>query len=142
MSQENVQAIKRVFELWERDREIDRDAFDPEFQISTPITRLENRTRRGYEGYKAWRAATEEVSTDDWFEAEKFAHLGGRVLVTGWFHLKGKSSGVETRERAVQLWTFNEGKPSSMTLARTVEEALEAVGDDPGSKATTGIEPV
>ena len=50
------------------------------------------------------------------------------MLVTGWIHLKGKSSGLETREPAVQLWTFSDGKPSSMTAARTLEEALRAAG--------------
>ncbi len=128
MARENVDSIKRVYERWARDREIDPNDFDPDFEIRTPIMALENRTHRGYEGYKAWRAANDEVTTDNWFEAAEFLDQGDRVLVTGWIHLKGKSSGLETREPAVQLWTFREGKPSSMTAARTLEEALETAG--------------
>jgi hypothetical protein len=126
VSQENVERIRGLYDRWTRDREIDREAFDPEFEISTPMTRLESRTRRGYEGYKAWRAATSDVASDDWFEPDEFVDLDGQVLVTGWFHLKGRASGAESRDRAVQLWTFKQGKPSSMTLARTLEEAIEA----------------
>ncbi len=68
------------------------------------------------------------MTTDNWFEASEFRDLGDRVLVTGWIHMKGKSSGLETREPGVQLWTFTDGKPSSMTAARSFEEALEAAG--------------
>jgi hypothetical protein len=128
MSRENVEAIKRVYERWNRDREIDPDEFHPDFEIRTPIMELESRRHRGYEGYRAWRAANDEVTADNWFEADEFRDLGDRVLVTGWIHLTGKSSGLETRERAVQLWTFSEGQPSSMTASRTEEEALEAAG--------------
>ncbi len=128
MSQENVEAIRRIYERWGREREVDPSAFHPDFEIRTPIMELENRRHRGFEGYKAWRAANDEVTTDNWFEVDEFMDLGDRVLVTGWIRLTGKSSGIETREPAVQLWTFKEGKPASMTARRTLEEALEAVG--------------
>ncbi len=128
MSRENVETVRRVYERWGREREIDPDEFHPDFEIRTPITRLEGRSHQGYKGYKAWRAANEEVATDNWFEVAELVDLGDRVLVTGWIHMTGKSSGIETRQPAVQLWTFSEGKPSSMTAARTLEEALEAVG--------------
>ena len=128
MSQENVDTVRRVYERWERDREIDPTEFDPEFEIRTPIMELENRRHRGYEGYKAWRAANADIATDNWFEVAEFSDLGDRVLVTGWIHLTGKGSGLETREPAVQLWTFTDGKPSSMTAARSLEEAMRAAG--------------
>ena len=128
MSRENVDTIKRVYERWGREREIDPDEFHPEFEIRTPIMELENRRHRGYAGYKAWRAANEEAVSDNWFEAAEFADLGDRVLVTGWIHMEGKSSGLEMREPGVHLWTFTGGKPSSMTAARAREEALEAAG--------------
>jgi ketosteroid isomerase-like protein len=127
MSRTNVELIKSVYDRWARDRDIDRDVFDPEFEISTPMTRLESRTRRGYHGYQAWRAATDDVASDDWFEPEEFVDLDGRVLVRGWFHFRGRSSGAETRDRAVHLWTFKDARPSSMTFARTLDEALEAL---------------
>jgi ketosteroid isomerase-like protein len=126
--QDHVEMLKGIYARWARDREVDPDVFDPEFEINTPMTRLESTTRRGYKGYRAWRAATEEVASDDWFEPEDFTELGDRVVVTGWFHFHGKTSGVETRDRAVQLWGFKQGKPSSLTFARTLEEALEAAG--------------
>jgi hypothetical protein len=128
MSRQNVEAIQRVHDRWGREREIDPNDFHPDFEIRTPILQLGNRRHRGYEGYKAWRAANDEVTTDDLFETDEFVDLGDRVLVTGWLRLRWKSSGLETRERAVQLWTFNDSKPSSMTLSRTLEEALEAAG--------------
>ena len=128
MSRENVEAIRRVYERWGRDREIDPSQFHPDFEIRTPIMDLENRRHRGYDGYKKWRALNDEVTTDNWFEAAEFVDRGDQVLVTGWIRLTGRSSGLETREPAVQLWTFTDGKPSSMTAARTVEEALEAAG--------------
>ena len=128
MSREHVDAIERIYERWGRDREIDPDAFHPDFEIRTPIMELENRSHRGYEGYRTWRAVNAEVTTDNWFEVAELRDLGDRVLVTGWIRLTGKSSGLETREPAVQLWTFADGKPASMTAARTLEEALDAAG--------------
>ena len=128
MSREKVEIVKRIYERWGRERDIDPNEFHPDFEIRTPIMELGKRRHRAYEGYKAWRAANDQVFTNDWFEVDKFVDLGDAVLVAGWLRLTGRSSGIETREPAVQLWTFNEGKPSSMTAARTVEEALEAVG--------------
>jgi hypothetical protein len=128
VSRAHVEAVKRVHDRWLGARSIDADAFHPEFEIRTPLMELGKRTHRGQGGYAAWRAANDEVYTDDWFEAAEFDDLGDRVLVTGWLHLKGRTSGIETREPAVQLWTFREGKPASMTLARTLEEAVEAAG--------------
>ena len=126
MSAENVEIIKGVYERWLRDREIDPGVFHHDFELRTPIMQLENQQRRGAEGYEAWRAANEEVLADDWFEPAEFAQYGERVLVTGWLCLTGRSSGLETRAPAVQLWSFRDGRPSGMTAARTLEEALEA----------------
>jgi ketosteroid isomerase-like protein len=126
MSETKVELLQRIYEQWTRDREIDRNLFHPEFEIRTPITRLENRTRRGYDGYRAWRAATSEVATEDWFEPVKFVDLGDEVLVEGRFHFKGKASGAASSDRMVQLWTFTDGRPASMTAARTLAEAREA----------------
>ena len=128
MSRENVEAIKRIYERWNRDREIDPAEFHPEFEMRTPIMELEGRTHRGYEGYKAWRAVNAEVAADNWFEPDEFRDLGDAVLVIGWIRVTGRSSGVETRDTGVQLWTFRDGKPASMTACRTAQEALEAVG--------------
>ena len=128
MSRANVETIRQVYERWGRDREIDPSMFHPEFEIRTPLMKLEHRQHRGYAGYRAWRAVNDEVTVDNWFEVAEYVDLGDRVLVTGWIRLTGKTSGLETREPAVQLWTFREGKPSSMTAARTLEEALQAAG--------------
>ena len=129
MSQENVTLAQRIYERWIRERRIDPSDFHTDFDLRTPLVPLANPKWRGFDGYKEWRASAEEVAADDWFEAEGFEDLGSeRVLVTGWLHFKGKSSGVETRERAVQLWTFRDGKASSMTSAWTLEQALDAAG--------------
>lgn len=128
MSQENVDTIRRIYERWRRNRDIDPDAFHPEFQLRTPIMQLEDRTHTGPEGYNAWRRSTEDVMADDWFEATDFSEVGECVLVTGALHLKGRGSGLEVRQAAVHIWTFRDGKPASMTACRTREEALEAVG--------------
>jgi ketosteroid isomerase-like protein len=128
MSRENVEVIRRIYARWERERDIDPSEFHPEFELRTPIMELENRRHLGYEGYSAWRALNDEVFTDNWFDAAEFVDLGDRVLVTGWLRLTGKKSGIEAREPAVQLWTFKEDKPSSMTVARTVEDAETAAG--------------
>ena len=128
MSQENVETIRWIYDRWERERQIDVREFDPEFEMRTPSMKLEERTHRGYEGYRAWRADNEEVTSENWFEAESFRDLGDHVLVSGWVRLTGKSSGVQTRDPYVQLWSFRGGKPSRMEVFRTPEEALEAVG--------------
>ena len=128
MSQENVDAVKRVHERWRRDRGFDPSEFVPDFEIRTPIMELGTRLHRGQEGYAAWRASHDEVFTDDRWEVDEFVDLGDRVLVIGSLVLTGRSSGIETRQPAVQLWSFNEGKFASMTIARTAEEALVAVG--------------
>ncbi len=59
MSRENVDTIRRIYERWQRDRDIDPGEFHPDFEIRTPIMALENRKHRGYEGYKAWRATND-----------------------------------------------------------------------------------
>ena len=89
---------------------------------------MEGKTRRGREGFEQWRSANDELYSDQSFEAEEFRAHGEAVVVTGWLRLKGRGSGLETREPLVQLWTFRDGKAASVTTARTVEDALAALG--------------
>ena len=126
---DNVETVKRIHERWERERAFDPSDFHPTFELRTPMLAMEGKTRRGRDGFEAWRAANTELYAEEAFEADGYRALDdGAVVVTGRLRLKGRSSGVETCEALVQLWTFADGKASSVTTARTLEEALEAAG--------------
>ena len=129
MSQENVEAVKLGYEVWNRG---DLDAWlrllAPDVETvfaagpDASIYRGRDGVRQWYrEGLEAW---------DDWgrMEPEAFTDLGDRVLVSVRWRVRGKGSGVQVEARQCHVITLRGGKAIRIEFYEDAAAALEAVG--------------
>ena len=106
---------------------------DDEFEMVTPANiASEPDTYRGPEGVRRW--------WESFLESMEWVRLGveatheledGRVILEFVIHTRGRSSGIETDQRAVGLAQAREGKLYRLAFFLTVEQAQDAAGLPP-----------
>jgi ketosteroid isomerase-like protein len=129
MSEQNVAALRRVYEGWERgDFSTSLPLVDENFLLvvtrSFPtagvwvgVDALKDHTAQVFE---AWETLT--------MEAESYAEAGDSVLVSVLQKGVGAGSGVSTEMRYFQLWTLRGGRAIRLDVIADQTEALEAAG--------------
>jgi ketosteroid isomerase-like protein len=132
MSQENVDAMRKVYEAMARgDFWAAREVFDPEiaWEWSSSVSGLTGvGTYHGIEGVEA--ATRDWFEAWDWFwqEAEEFIEAGDDVVVLTRTHGRPKGSEREVEGKAGEVWTFRDGKAIRHKSFDSPAEALEAAG--------------
>ena len=129
MSQENVEAVRRIFEAWASgDWSIGNDYLDEHAVCVVSSDFPAFGAYFGLDGIRAyWRdflAQWERVT----FEAERLQAVGDTVLARVVQHAKGRASGIEGDLSYFVLFTFRGGKIVRMESIMGEGEALEAVG--------------
>jgi ketosteroid isomerase-like protein len=132
VSQQNVEIVRRGFEVLNRDglqgalRFID-EVCDPEAEVRA-IGRLPDVKRvRGPDAVKAWFGelfGTFEIR----LEADEFIDAGDSVVVVFRQIARGRTSGAELTDRFGFVYGFRNGKITYLDGYHTKREALEAVG--------------
>ena len=131
MSQENVEAMRRLAELFLRGDAAFLDMIDPavEWDISThPLPDVPNRGR-GREAFLTQVLATYSSGWNDYSaEVKEASEAGEDVLLV--IHEKATmgDTGVPLERDLAELWTIREGKAVFMRVFRTREAALKAAG--------------
>ena len=124
MSQENVEVIRRLFAVIDRqDWGAVLGLFDPEVEWSPT-----EGTSHGIEGPASSVAEWLEPWEDHRIEAEEFAEAGDQVLAVVRLIGRGAASGMEIDQRFFQVYAVRNGKIIRMVEFVTRDEALEAVG--------------
>jgi ketosteroid isomerase-like protein len=129
MSQENVEAVQRIFEAWASgDWSIGNDYFDEHAVCVVSSDFPAFGAYFGLDGIRAyWRdflAQWQQLT----FEAERLQAVGDTVLASVVQHSKGRASGIEGDISYFVLFTFRGGKIVRMESIMGESEALEAVG--------------
>jgi uncharacterized protein len=132
MSQENVEAMRRVYEAMARgDFWAAREVFGPEIEWSWSPS-MSGLTGVGiYHGIEGVEAATRDVlEAWDWFwqEAEEFIEVGDDVVIQVRMHGRLKGSNREIEVTAGHVWTFRDARVVRFKAFDTPTEALEAAG--------------
>jgi ketosteroid isomerase-like protein len=129
MSEENVEIVRRAFELGVK-------AGAPYFELFDPDVLLENVAEspitgpyRGHEGLRRWREDIEEVVEDLELSVAELRDLGNG-LVFGVPRITGRArhSGIEADFTWAGLWHVEGGRIRKATGYQTKAEALEAAG--------------
>ena len=129
MSQENVEAVRRIFEAWAcGDWSIGNDYLDEHAVCVVSSDFPAFGVYVGLDGIRAyWRdflAQWERLT----FEAERLQPVGDTVLARVVQHSKGRASGIEGDISYFMLFTFRGGRIVRMESIMGEAEALEAVG--------------
>lgn len=134
MSEENVATVQAIWDALNRgdaDEATERMPEDFVFDFSSS----ENPESGVYRGRESLKRVFQSL-TEPWSEVEYFAleyiAAGDHVVRVGGMRARGEGSGAEVTARGAQVWTFRDGTPTSMRLYQSKDEALKAIGIEPG----------
>jgi ketosteroid isomerase-like protein len=128
VSEENVELVRQGFEAM-RGGDVEEllPLIHPEFEVTTPPgLAAEPDTYRGPEGIRRYFDSFYEVMDRVSFEAEDFIAVGERIVVPVTLRARGRTTGIETAQRVVQIWDVKDGKAFRVEVYATVEEAMAA----------------
>jgi ketosteroid isomerase-like protein len=135
MSQENIEAVRRLFAAFRRvdvgsfERRFDevREIFDPEVEwVAAPHSLLASEEYRGYDGVR--RFWTQFLSAWDEYgvQVEELIDAGDQVVAV--MRLSGRTSELEVAEARSSLLTFRDGRIVRIEPFASKDAALEAAG--------------
>jgi len=129
MSQENVEILRRMYEVASRG---DWDSVFREYAHRDCEARFEAGPQAGtHRGREAILAAISDVTAgfDAWsVEPEEFFETEDRIVVIVRHRLRPKGTDGEFEYRNGQIWTFRDGMIQSLLQYPSPEEALESAG--------------
>jgi ketosteroid isomerase-like protein len=129
MSQENVELIRRSFELVSRgDLAELLKLLGPDFELHENVLAPDAAVYRGPEGFGKWLEASMEAFTDFQFGPERFIEAGDWVLAPVHASGKGKGSGAPFSARYVTAFKVRQGKVVFAASYENLPEALKAAG--------------
>ena len=131
MSQENVEIVRRAFELWNRrdvDGALEIAADDIAMDWSNSIGPAKGVHRGREEVRKFWMSFLDAFESMHWEPEEVIELDPSRVLIATHLRARGRGSGVEVDASGAQLWTVKDGQLQSVKLFQSKAEALEAAG--------------
>jgi ketosteroid isomerase-like protein len=143
MSQENVEIVRRLFEVSHgpdrrsfeasHEREAHLEAIlgflDPEIVWEVRSDLPDAETYVGYEGIRGLFMAFREVLDETWYRPLEFIEAGDRVIVPLRWGGRGKASGVEVAQpEEAWVYTLRDGKIVHVKEYATKYAALEAAG--------------
>jgi ketosteroid isomerase-like protein len=133
MSQENVEIVRRGYELYAAgDLEGVAGLFAEDAELADAgglgVADTAAGTRYGPEGFLRATEEAVEAFEDYRVDAEEFIDAGESVVVPVRISGRGRASGAKLETRLAHLWVLRDGNVTRGDVYRTTEEALEAAG--------------
>jgi uncharacterized protein len=129
MSQENVETVRRAYELVGQGNISGLlDMIGPGFELHENVLAPEGGVYHGGEGLRRWLKATLEAFSEFRFEPERFIERGDWVFVPVHAFGRGRGSGAPFRAQYVTAFKFEAGKVVFAASYEDLAEALEAAG--------------
>jgi ketosteroid isomerase-like protein len=127
MSEENVETVRRFFELVNQRALDDLAAFAPaDFELDLSRSRgLNTGVYRAEQAVQTLKDLTETFADYEFFETE-IIDAGDTVVRVGGMRGRGKGSGVAVEAGGASVWSFRDGSPVSCALFQSRADALEA----------------
>ena len=99
----------------------------PDFEVTTPPgLAAEPDTYRGPEGIRRYFDSFYEIMDRVSFEPHDFIGVGERVVVPVTLRARGRTTGIETTQKLVQVWELRDEKAYRIEVYATLEEAMKA----------------
>jgi ketosteroid isomerase-like protein len=128
MSEESVEIVRRGFEaLMEGGVEALLPLVHPEFETTTPATlAAEPDTYRGHDGIRRYFDSFYEAMDQVHFEADDYIPVGEKVVVPFTLRARGRTTGIEVEQKAVQVWELHDGLAYRLEAYPDLEAAIAA----------------
>jgi uncharacterized protein len=130
MSQENVEIVRRRYELWDsRQWSAIPELFDPDVEIDLSRNVFNPDVYHGHAGVERYVSAVEEVWDEFHVVPSEFFDGGDNVVTAVTLHGRGKGSGVNVKTELFNVWTLRDSKIAHVVGGyRDRSEALKAAG--------------
>ena len=140
MSQENVEAVRAVYEEWAKGNlGAGVDLYDP-LVLFIPLSDLMSESRYvGVEEMRPFMRGWLEPWTDLTMEAESVIEAESSVVIAVWQRAVGKESGAPSELRYTEVWTFRGRKVVRVEQFRDRAAALQAVGVPEQNEARAAV---
>jgi ketosteroid isomerase-like protein len=134
MSEENVEAVRRIYEEWGRGNFSEGvELYDADIVLVQSREFPESGTYLGVDGVRRYMLTFLDAWERLTIEARDLIDAGDSVVANVLQRAVGKESGAEPAEiDYFQVWTFRGGKVIRIETIRGREGALRAVGLTPG----------
>jgi len=128
MSQENVEIMRRAYAvLAEQGVEAALAFADPECESTTPPSLAsEPDTYRGHDGVRRWFGSFDDAMEGVHLEAVELTAVGDKVLAETKLHARGRSTGIETEQRAFLVFALRDGLVTRIEAFAEHGQALAA----------------
>ena len=128
MNEINADLVRERFApMREGDVEALLTLIHPDFEVTTPPgLAAEPDTYRGPEGIRRYFDSFYEIMDRVSFEPHDFIGVGERVVVPVTLRARGRTTGIETTQKLVQVWGLRDEKAYRIEVYATLEEAMEA----------------
>jgi len=128
MNEINADLVRERFApMREGDVEALLTLIQPDFEVTTPPgLAAEPDTYRGPEGIRRYFDSFYEIMDRVSFEPHDFIGVGERVVVPVTLRARGRTTGIETTQKLVQVWELRDEKAYRIEVYATLEEAMEA----------------
>lgn len=128
MSEENLELVRQGFERFEEQGVEGLLPFiHPDFEVTTPAAlTAEPDTYRGPDGIRRYFDSFYEAMDKVTFEPLELIEVGDAVVVPMTLRARGRTTGIETEQRVVQIWELEGGKAIRVRVFATLEEAMAA----------------
>jgi ketosteroid isomerase-like protein len=124
VSDENVDLIRRIYDLWDRE-ESARDLIAEDMEYVNPSYAVEPGTRRGRKSLSIVRDTYEDFNV----RVERFLDTrGDDVVVLARYTASGRGSGVPLEGEHAYVWTVRDGQAVRFQWFQSHREALDAAG--------------
>jgi ketosteroid isomerase-like protein len=128
MSEENVELVRRAYEVFDTDLDALLELLDPAIEWISPSDAIEPGVRRGHKGVRNAFAATAMAWEETTHTPEDFIDANDKVLVTVTFRGHGRGSGMDAERTEFHIWTVGGGAIVRFQWFYQRREALEAAG--------------
>jgi ketosteroid isomerase-like protein len=128
MSQENVELLRRWYEMANRRDDSGRQLLDPEFEFR-PAGLFPDlpESYRGRDEFVAFLWEFAEPWEELTIEPDRYLDIDSQVLVLAHFHAKGRD-GIEIERPFAHLWTIRDGLAVRLVAYADHQQALDDVG--------------
>ena len=124
MSDENVDLIRRIYDLWFRE-ESARDLIAEDVEYVNPSYAVEPGTRHGRKSFAMVRDTYEDFNV----LVERYLDTrGDDVVVLARYKASGRGSGVPLEGEHGYVWTVRDGQAVRFRWFQSHREALDAAG--------------
>jgi ketosteroid isomerase-like protein len=131
VTEDDIRVLLDGYEAWNR-REFDvlAEALDPEIEWQPGAIAPEGGAHRGADGFKGFVDSWLESFDEFHISPELLVQVDDRVAIVARQTGRGHGSGIELEARVVHVWTVRDGKAVAWWAPRTLDEALDALGDE------------